>query len=92
MNNIIKIAYIIALIAVTITCASYTYYHIQEVRIDRDRSSREEMKYIAWVQDREEYLKRCEEAKARRAAEELAAKEKREARARQIEAEKAGKK
>lgn len=92
MDNIIKIAYIIALIAVTITCASYTYYHIQEVRIDRDRSSREDMKYLAWVQDRADYLRRVEEAKARKEAEEKAWQEKKEARARQIEAEKAGKK
>lgn len=92
MNNIVKICYIIALIAVTITCASYTYYHIQEVRIDRVRSSREEMKYVAWVQDRADYLRRVEEAKARKEAEEKAWQEKKEARARQIEAEKAGKK
>ena len=49
-------------------------------------------KYMAWVQDREDYLRRVEEAKARKAAEELAAEEKKEARLRKIEAEKAGKK
>lgn len=92
MDNIIKIAYIIALIAVTITCASYTYYHIQEVRIDQVRSSREEMKYIAWVQDRADYLRRVEEVKALKEAEEKARQEKKEARVRQIEAEKVGKK
>ena len=92
MNNIVKIFIIVALAAFTAACASYTYYRVVEGRIYLLRFGMDYEKHIAWVHDREEYLKRVEELKARKEAEEKAKQEKKEARIRQIEAEKAGEK
>lgn len=92
MNNTIKAFIIIALIAFIAACASYSLGSIYTRRILMVRLGMEYEKYMAWVQDREDYLRRVEEAKARKAAEELAAEEKKEARLRKIEAEKVGKK
>ena len=92
MNNTIKAFIIIALTAFIAACASYSLGSIYTTRILMVRLGMEYEKYMAWVQDREDYLRRVEEAKARKAAEELAAEEKKEARLRKIEAEKAGKK
>ena len=92
MNIIIKTFVIIALTAFTAACASYTYYRVVEGRIYLLRFGMDYEKHIAWVHDREEYLKRVEELKARKEAEEAAKQEKKEARLREIEAKKAGKK
>ena len=89
MNNIVKTFVIIALAAFTAACASYTYYRVVEGRIYLLRFGMDHEKHIAWVHDREEYLKRVEELKARKEAEEKAKQEKKDARIRQIEAEKA---
>lgn len=92
MNIIIKTFVIIALAAFTAACASYAYYRVQEGRIYLLRFGMDYEKHIAWVHDREEYLKRVEELKARKEAEEAAKQEKKEARLREIEAKKAGEK
>ena len=92
MNNLIKTFVIVALAAFTAACASYTYYRVVEGRIYLLRFGMDYEKHIAWVHDREEYLKRVEELKARKEAEEAAKQEKKEARLRQSEAKKAGEK
>ena len=68
MNNIVKTFVIVALAAFTAACASYTYYRVVEGRIYLLRFGMDYEKHIAWVHDREEYLKRVEELKARKEA------------------------
>ena len=89
MNNTIKTFIILALLAFIIACSVYSYNRTRDCRMATIRFGMDFEKHIAWVHDREEYLKRVAEAKARKEAEEKAAQEKKEARVRQIEAEKA---
>ena len=89
MNNTIKTFTILALLAFIIACSVYSYNRTRDCRMATIRFGMDFEKHIAWVHDREEYLKRVAEAKARKEAEEKAAQEKKEARVRQIEAEKA---
>lgn len=89
MNNIVKTFVIVALAAFTAACASYTYYRVVEGRINLLRLGMDYEKHIAWEHDREECLKRVEELKASKKAEEAAKQEKKEVRLREIEAKKA---
>ena len=89
MNNTIKTFIILALLAFIIACSVYSYNRTRDCRMATIRFGMDFEKHIAWVHDREEYLKRVAEAKARKEAEEKAVQEKKEARVRQIEAEKA---
>ena len=89
MNNTIKTFTILALLAFIIACSVYSYNRTRDCRMATIRFGMDFEKHMAWVHDREEYLKRVAEAKARKEAEEKAKQEKKEARVRQIEAEKA---
>ena len=89
MNNTIKTFIILALLAFIIACSVYSYNRTRDCRMATIRFGMDFEKHMAWVHDREEYMKRVAEAKARKEAEEKAAQEKKEARVRQIEAEKA---
>lgn len=89
MNNTIKTFIILALLAFIIACSAYSVNCVREGRMATFRFGMDYEKHMAWVHDREEYLKRVAEAKARKEAEEKAVQEKKEARVRQIEAEKA---
>ena len=89
MNNTIKTFIIIALAAFSSACASYSLGRIYTIRILMVRLGMEYEKHMAWCHDREEYLKRVEDAMASKEAAEKAKQEKKDKRVREIEAEKA---